>query len=161
MDAITTRNATAIQFAKNSQCGFENDPLVCCGTTGYPYPVNDDLYSIFSPSKPRILPNLKTQNGSVLPDRTICGIERGKDRILGGKVAGLDEFPWMAILRYKDKLGEDAGFKCGGTLINNRYVLTAAHCIVGTVKLEFDLWVYSIFQILLIHHFNISNWWNY
>lgn len=51
-----------------------------------------------------------------------CGVQAG-DRISMGQVAKPFEFPWMALLALAS--GE---FVCGGTLISNRFVLTAAHC---------------------------------
>ena len=147
-DAIVTQNTTAIKFAQESQCGYDSSPLVCCGSTGYPMSqktttttTTPSYFSIFKP--PSELPTLdhdvilKDFNTNALPDRTVCGLEKEAERVIGGTLAALDEFPWMAALEYKSKLtGANAGIRCGGSLINNRYVLTAAHCILDK---EFEL----------------------
>ncbi|XP_050308813.1 venom protease isoform X2 [Anthonomus grandis grandis] len=54
-----------------------------------------------------------------------CGIRNENSRIVGGKPTIENEFPWMARLSYFNR------FYCGGMLINDRYVLTAAHCVKG------------------------------
>ena len=47
-----------------------------------------------------------------------------RDRIVGGKPADPNEWPWLAAL-----MTPGEGQYCGGTLISDTYVLTAAHCV--------------------------------
>lgn len=124
--------------------------MVCCGTVGNYTEVHRILEQQGAPfpdeTAPRrtyatATPKVKTSSAMAdkLPDKSICGIQGEETRIIGGETTEIGEFPWMALLRYTNLNGSDAGFQCGGTLINDRYVLTAAHCLRGTVEKEFKM----------------------
>ncbi|XP_037050892.1 phenoloxidase-activating factor 1-like isoform X2 [Bradysia coprophila] len=48
-------------------------------------------------------------------------------RIRIGESSQRNEFPWMAALGYR--LSGSIEFRCGGTIISDYYILTAAHCV--------------------------------
>ena len=54
-----------------------------------------------------------------------------KERIVGGEEASIGEYPWLALIGYTSGRGSDVTWSCGGSLIGNKYVLTAAHCVTG------------------------------
>ncbi|KAK2721773.1 hypothetical protein QYM36_003924, partial [Artemia franciscana] len=57
-----------------------------------------------------------------------CGISRFlSTRIVGGKESQPGSWPWMAALVYRLPDGA-LFFGCGGALVTNRHVITAAHC---------------------------------
>lgn len=53
-----------------------------------------------------------------------------KPRIMNGQMANLNEYPWqVAIICQKLDNKTIIRYNCGGSLISDRLVLTAAHCI--------------------------------
>ncbi|KAH7942704.1 hypothetical protein HPB51_028616 [Rhipicephalus microplus] len=76
-----------------------------------------------------------------------CGV-RGRSclsaqqRIVGGERAEKLEFPWqISLRRMVPQINLDRGHSCGGSIINSRYVLTAAHCITGQITFPTDFFV--------------------
>lgn len=57
-----------------------------------------------------------------------CGLSSVSDsRVVGGRVADVGAWPWMAAIYQKIEAQTKVG--CGGALITDRHVLTAAHCV--------------------------------
>eukprot|EP00092_Neocalanus_flemingeri_P004211 GFUD01004529.1.p1 GENE.GFUD01004529.1~~GFUD01004529.1.p1 ORF type:complete len:488 (+),score=127.45 GFUD01004529.1:318-1781(+) len=61
---------------------------------------------------------------------TECGKAKvGSNRIVNGKPAKRNAWPWLAALGYTDPNTGDVQYLCGATLVSAKHVVTAAHCI--------------------------------
>ncbi|XP_077485205.1 proclotting enzyme-like [Amblyomma americanum] len=60
-----------------------------------------------------------------------CGVSSDIEyRIIGGRVANVGAWPWMAAI-YRKTEGAEPTLICGGTLVTDRHVLTAGNCVIG------------------------------
>ncbi|XP_063594577.1 trypsin-1-like [Penaeus indicus] len=64
------------------------------------------------------------------PPPTECGVPNSANRIVGGADTEVNEYPWLVGL--SDLGGTDRPF-CGGSILNNEWIITAAHCVQGYV----------------------------
>ncbi|OCT61928.1 hypothetical protein XELAEV_18047961mg [Xenopus laevis] len=65
---------------------------------------------------------IHNQVSIVAKTTSACGVPVVSDRIVGGMDSKKGEWPWQISLTYKND------FLCGGSLIADSWVLTAAHC---------------------------------
>ncbi|XP_037942639.1 serine protease 7-like [Teleopsis dalmanni] len=83
--------------------------------------------------------NIKTatngivKDGSIIPYPPYCGSVTLANKIFGGVEAELTEFSWMVNLEYQTTNGALVSV-CSGSIINNYYIITAAHCIKGKIE---------------------------
>lgn len=95
----------------HSKCGGVST-VVCCppkSTVTAPQTNNNSIHSL--PSE---------EDGCGLTNVTL-------PKIVGGEESAIGAWPWMALIGYDPY--STRPFRCGGTLITARHVLTAAHCI--------------------------------
>jgi len=70
---------------------------------------------------------------------TDCGVRPmvPEARIVGGRRADYGQWPWQVLIRESTWFGIFSKNKCGGVLISDRHVLTAAHCQPGLVSISY------------------------
>ena len=75
-------------------------------------------------------PNISQKNFKVLNIYIclVCGRMNTGHRIVGGSKAGIHEYPWQVYIELKKNV--NVGI-CGGSIIGDLWVLTAAHCCIG------------------------------
>ncbi|XP_049953288.1 serine proteinase stubble [Schistocerca serialis cubense] len=130
-------NAAAYRCTLTFTCWLVGGQLTPgCSSSGGPLDVVADL--LFTccvpahhshPPPPPGLPSRREdidhRNNQLLDVTSIeCGTPQltFQKRIIGGNEAYFGEFPWQAHIRI-------AGYQCGGVLVSQWYVATAAHCI--------------------------------
>ncbi|XP_026497611.2 venom serine protease 34-like [Vanessa tameamea] len=101
-------------------CGRRTVSVVSSGQR-----ISVGLVTSSSSTKGKFMCELRAQPITTQPTCS-CGYRR-LDRIVGGSEARPKEFPMMAGIVYAD-IG---AIKCGAVIIDNKYVLTAAHCVIN------------------------------
>merc|ERR1712121_599358 len=81
-------------------------------------------------------PGYKKGTRSFAGEGGVAGEKEG--RIVGGEEATPHSYPWMAALFVDDK------WFCGGTLISDEWVLTAAHCASGASEMVVMLGAHNV-----------------
>ncbi|XP_053561881.1 transmembrane protease serine 2 [Bombina bombina] len=79
-------------------------------------------------------------SGSAVSLRCInCGYstKASRTRIVGGSQASIGEWPWQVSLQVNQK------HVCGGSIISPNWIVTAAHCVEGSLSSAYRWYVYA------------------
>lgn len=107
---------------ENNNAGCEWDGGDCCGNTmdGWDY--------YCKPNCQCLDPNNSGGSGGAC----FCGVKNEASRITGGSEAAPNEYPWQVAL-----INKAGSYQfCGGSIVNSKYVVTAAHCTAGSTASE-------------------------
>merc|ERR1719309_1500783 len=103
-------------------------PKICCPSAALSVNQKPPVTESPPPAPATDIPENKYSNHparQLLADDTSCGISNPIGRIVGGQDALMGQYPWLVNLGYQQQGKPGTLFKCGGTLIGSRYVLTA------------------------------------
>lgn len=111
-------SAADIELLRRLQCAGNRGsyPWICCeqsdstvvdGRTDLQFPTEQGgEKSVTQPPPPTGQPstdgNGAQKRGGQLPEPGMCGVDAFGQRIYGGEAAGINEFPWMALLEYRN-----------------------------------------------------------
>jgi hypothetical protein len=118
---------TQWQYITGSDITVNIDPSPCSGGIAYELSQANNLFVVRFCCPYRSTP--ATPAPEVGPAPTQCGkqaVTPIRTRIVGGQDAVAHSWPWLVSLQY------NGGHFCGGTLIDEYHVVTAAHCLQET-----------------------------
>ena len=83
-----------------------------------------------------------------------CPIVQIEAKVVGGEEAPIGRYPWLALLGYGRKQNEEnMTWECGGALIGDQFVLTAAHCFdLVHLPSTYSTYTNSTFQVIAGEH---------
>ncbi|KAG5895997.1 hypothetical protein JTB14_007565 [Gonioctena quinquepunctata] len=149
------KNPETVAYLRTSQCGFVGataTPMVCCPQTETNNNVGDgsetrnanisdgggtdvDEGESNTESRNNQIDNSEDKERETglrkFLSKPDCGLSNmTNSRVVGGSPAKLGEFPFIVSLGYRNQRNPSVPkWLCGGTLISDRHILTAGHCV--------------------------------
>lgn len=139
---ITIINISSSQLYEGDKCPWKETTGICTSITNCP-PAIEALRNRFRPYTcgfNGIYPIVCCPSANRKSDEKCKYYERTnpkKNRIVGGKDAYKGEFPHMAALGYPSN--GIILWQCGGSIISEKFILTAAHCLVDNKGVSVEL----------------------
>ncbi|XP_054157388.1 uncharacterized protein LOC128955740 [Oppia nitens] len=129
---------SSLRLSKNNVCADSGNAGTCAGDSGGPLAVNDNLIGVLSAGprpcgngNPDIYTSVAAYRSWIRQILLVAlNIQLNESipldsRIIGGTDANIDQFPYQIAFRYSQGNSQF----CGGSIISNNWILTAAHCL--------------------------------
>merc|ERR1712165_435067 len=126
---VTQQLISYLIQAIRSPCGFLGfDFTLCCEDQNQP-PITTPRPTTQQPTTPEPTTQQPTTQRptTAAPQLDNCGTN-ANNRIVGGTESRQGDWPWAVVLGTKNTFSNRFSVQCGGTLLDQTTVLTAAHC---------------------------------
>merc|ERR1712056_53065 len=134
---VTSQIISYLVQAIRSPCGFlgfdftlccedQNQPQITTQPPTTPRPTTQRP-TTQRPTTQRPTTQQPTTQTTAAPQQDNCGTN-SNNRIVGGTEARQGDWPWAVVLGTKNTFSNRFSVQCGGTLLDQTTVLTAAHC---------------------------------
>ncbi|CAH2057798.1 unnamed protein product, partial [Iphiclides podalirius] len=122
---------TNVAYIQKLRCQGYDQYSVCCVSPSTPFwDIDPRRHTATETSREECTPSELPPD----PEGGCCGYQSADDdRIVGGFATSIDQYPWLVLIEYEMTNTGSIELACGGSLISSRYVLTAGHCVKGTV----------------------------
>lgn len=133
-----------INYIRQATCFYEGfQPVICCPKSTSRVSTSTTEVMTIRPTpaqttvtieKTTVTPTENRTNELRFRNEEGCGASGDPTlRIISGQPASLHAWPWMVAI-FDEQFGT-VFFRCGGSLINRQYILTAAHCVADLLGL--------------------------
>ncbi|XP_053594605.1 chymotrypsin-2 [Microplitis demolitor] len=84
----------------------------------------------------------------------VTNLVKSQTRVVGGQNSSDGEFPYIVSIRFRNI------HVCGGTIVSNRYILSAAHCLVSEFQFSGPIseHLQKIYLNIFDHHECTREW---